>query len=149
MKVVRPWARDPCRLHKKKVILMDCVTFHFHKCLIDIGIEDNVFLVALPKYSTYFLQPLDIAFFAPFKRSWRNVINGYGIFNIFCTYFITNNYSRNCWNSFCTITSYGMCFIVLLTGSWQSFLDGRLSPWGTWTHYWRKLWKAWGTIAVV
>ena len=72
---IRPWATDPKRKDKDKFILMDNVSFHFNDVnLALMAKEDRVFLIPLPKNSTFCFQLLDAAFFKTFKYHWKNSI---------------------------------------------------------------------------
>ena len=75
VEVIRPWANDPVRVDKKKIVIMDNVSFHFNNIQLALmAEEDQVTFVPLPKNSTYCFQPLDVAFFRMFKASWKTTI---------------------------------------------------------------------------
>ena len=56
--VMMPWARDPVRLHKKKVVLLDGLASHYNIKVFQMAREVNMFLVFLPPNCTHLLQAL-------------------------------------------------------------------------------------------
>lgn len=71
--MIRPYVRaKKSNLHF--IVLMDNCSAHFSEEMLRLADEDKVYFVALPANATFFLQPLDVAFFGPFKRFWRIVV---------------------------------------------------------------------------
>ena len=58
----------------KKVIIGDNLSSHFTDTVLQKASAKDVAFVCLPPNSTHLLQPLDVAFYGPMKRSWRKVI---------------------------------------------------------------------------
>lgn len=69
--LVIPWAR---RLEGTKVIIGHNLSSHLNDVVIKKCTEHNIHFVLLPPNSTDKCQPLDVAFFAPMKREWRNIM---------------------------------------------------------------------------
>ncbi|XP_034241768.1 uncharacterized protein LOC117645575 [Thrips palmi] len=67
-----PWARA---LDGPKVVIGDNVSSHFSKNVFELCAENDIKFVCLPPNATHLLQPLDVAFFAPLKTAWRNILN--------------------------------------------------------------------------
>ena len=76
--VMMPWARDPVRLHKKKVVLLDGVASHYNIKVFQMAREVNMFLVFLPLTCTHVLQALNSVIF---RRSRGPRFNPRFIFN--------------------------------------------------------------------
>ncbi|KAJ4439001.1 hypothetical protein ANN_14956 [Periplaneta americana] len=62
------------RLEGKKVLLGDNLASHFNPEVLRVCEENDIAFVCLPPNSTNILQPLDVAFFRPFKQAWRNTL---------------------------------------------------------------------------
>ena len=59
----------------KKVLIGDNLSSHFNHRVLTLAQEHEIEFVCLPPNATHFLQPLDVAFFGPLKRSWRKILN--------------------------------------------------------------------------
>lgn len=71
-------------LNKKegtKVLIGDNLSSHFSVKVIETCRKDNIKFICLPPNATDYLQPLDVAFFAPFKRHWRALLDKYKLDN--------------------------------------------------------------------
>lgn len=62
------------RLEGKKVIIGDNLASHFCPEVIRACEENNINFCCLPPNSTHLMQPLDVAFFRPFKSAWRSTL---------------------------------------------------------------------------
>ena len=58
-------------LSGKKMLIGDNLSSYFHPRVLTLAQEHDIEFVCLPPNSTHFLQPLDVAFFGPLKRSWK------------------------------------------------------------------------------
>lgn len=65
------------RLEGRKVLIGDNLASHFNDRVIAKCEENNISFVCLVPHSTHICQPLDVAFFKPFKVAWRNVLAAY------------------------------------------------------------------------
>lgn len=63
------------KLVGKKVIIGDNLSSHFCETVLKMAQDNNVIFTCLPPNSTHLLQPLDVAFYGPLKRLWRNVLD--------------------------------------------------------------------------
>ena len=61
----------------KKILIGDNLSSHFSQEVLKSAEENNVSFVCLPANSTHLLQPLDVAFYGPLKRSWRKIPDEY------------------------------------------------------------------------
>lgn len=61
----------------KKLLIGDNLSSHISYDVLKACEEHNIAFVALPPNSTHLTQPLDVAYFRPFKIHWRNVIDGW------------------------------------------------------------------------
>ena len=59
----------------KKVLLGDNLSTHFSPNVLKAAAENNIVMACLVPNATHIMQPLDVAFFAPMKRAWRNILN--------------------------------------------------------------------------
>ena len=69
--VALPYCR---RLSGKKMLVGDNLSSHFNDDIIEKCVLNNIAFVCLPPNSTHLCQPLDVAFFAPMKRKWREIL---------------------------------------------------------------------------
>lgn len=69
--IVVPWAR---RLSGKKVLIGDNLSSHISISVIQKCNKHNIAFILLPPNSTHVCQPLDVAFFGPQKRAWRQIL---------------------------------------------------------------------------
>ena len=61
----------------KKVLIGDNLSSHFSDEILRDCEEHNIAFVCLPPNATHLCQPLDVAYFAPLKKSWRNILTAY------------------------------------------------------------------------
>ena len=61
----------------KKVLLGDNLSTHFSPNVLKAAAENNIVMACLVPNATHIMQPLDVAFFAPMKRVWRNILNNW------------------------------------------------------------------------
>ena len=73
--VVAPWAIS--HQGKHKVVLGDNLSSHLSPVSLKRAEELGVHFRLLPPNTTHFLQPLDVAFFGPLKRAWRDQLLTY------------------------------------------------------------------------
>lgn len=60
-----------------KVLIGDNLSSHFSEEVILLAQQENSYFVCLPANCTHIAQPLDVAFFSPLKRLWRNILFKY------------------------------------------------------------------------
>lgn len=58
-----------------KVVIGDNLASHFSPRVVEAAIANNIYMTPLPPNSTHLMQPLDVSFFAPMKRKWREVLD--------------------------------------------------------------------------
>ena len=73
IEIVVPWAKA-FPLEEKKLVLGDNLASHFSNKVMTICRELNISFKCFPPNTTHFLQPLDVAFFGPLKRKWRETL---------------------------------------------------------------------------
>ena len=73
--VVVPWAAT--KGSRKKMIIGDNLSAHLSPVSLKRASEVGVFFRLLPPNTTHFLQPLDVAFFSPLKRAWKQQLLEY------------------------------------------------------------------------
>ena len=73
--VVAPWAIS--HQGKHKVVIGDNLSSHLSPVSLKRAEELGVHFRLLPPNTTHFLQPLDVAFFGPLKRAWRDQLLTY------------------------------------------------------------------------
>ncbi|XP_045778128.1 uncharacterized protein LOC123876045 [Maniola jurtina] len=76
--IVIPWAKS---LEGPKLVIGDNLSSHINLEVIELCERYNIRFVLLPPNSTHITQPLDVAFFAPLKRTWRKILMKYKIEN--------------------------------------------------------------------
>ncbi|KAJ8930609.1 hypothetical protein NQ314_016579 [Rhamnusium bicolor] len=69
------------RLEGRKVLIGDNLASHFNKQVLAKCEENNISFVCLVPHSSHICQPLDVAFFKPFKVAWRNILTTYKLRN--------------------------------------------------------------------
>lgn len=69
--VIVPYAKTKSG---RKVIIGDNLSSHFSESVLKTCEELNIIFVCLPPKTTHLLQPLDVAFYAPLKKYWRDVL---------------------------------------------------------------------------
>ncbi len=57
-----------------KVIIGDNLSSHISEEVINLAQKENVLFICLPANCTHIAQPLDVTFFGPLKRVWRNIL---------------------------------------------------------------------------
>ncbi|XP_063824521.1 uncharacterized protein LOC135074144 [Ostrinia nubilalis] len=72
--IVLPWANS---LDGPKLIIGDNLASHLSVETIQICQSQNIRFVFLPTNATHLTQPLDVAFFGPMKRHWREILTNY------------------------------------------------------------------------
>lgn len=73
--VVVPWARS--KGGKPTVVLGDNLSCHLSPVTLDRAGQLGISFRLLPPNTTHFLQPLDVAYFGPLKRAWREILLEY------------------------------------------------------------------------
>lgn len=58
----------------RKLVVGDNLSSHFSERVLKSCQENDISFVCLPPKTTHLLQPLDVSFFAPLKRYWRNIL---------------------------------------------------------------------------
>ncbi|CAK1590184.1 unnamed protein product [Parnassius mnemosyne] len=76
--IVIPWAQ---RLEGPKLVIGDKLSSHINVDVVELCERHNIRFVLLQPNSTHLTQPLDVAFFAPLKRTWRKILMKYKIEN--------------------------------------------------------------------
>ncbi|XP_028037361.1 uncharacterized protein LOC114248348 [Bombyx mandarina] len=76
--VIIPWAD---KLDGPKLIIGDNLSSHLNIDIVSKCEERNIRFTFLPPNSTHISQPLDVAFFGPLKRKWRDILTQYKIHN--------------------------------------------------------------------
>nr|CAI5862835.1 unnamed protein product [Callosobruchus analis] len=59
----------------KKVLIGDNLSSHISMRVLEACHQYNIAFIALPPNSTHLTQPLDVAFFRPFKSHWRKILD--------------------------------------------------------------------------
>lgn len=58
----------------KSVVIGDNLSSHINIQILQQCRENNIAFICLPANSTHLTQPLDVAFFGPMKRAWRQIL---------------------------------------------------------------------------
>lgn len=74
LNIVIPWANH---LEGQKLVIGDNLSSHLNPDIIELCEAHQIRFVFLPSRSTHLTQPLDVAFFGPFKKSWRKILLQY------------------------------------------------------------------------
>lgn len=69
--IIVPWAE---KLDGPKIIIGDNLSSHLNVNIIRKCEECNIRFVFLPANTTHLSQPLDVAFFGPLKKKWRQIL---------------------------------------------------------------------------
>ncbi|PZC76450.1 hypothetical protein B5X24_HaOG204541 [Helicoverpa armigera] len=72
--IVLPWANSRDGV---KLVIGDNLASHLSVETIQLCQNQNIRFVFLPKNATHLTQPLDVAFFGPMKRIWREILTNY------------------------------------------------------------------------
>ena len=74
-RVVIPWADQwPTA---SKLVLCDNLASHFSPEVMDLCVKHRISFNCFPTNTTHFLQPLDVAFFGPLKKRWREILEAW------------------------------------------------------------------------
>lgn len=72
---VRTVAVPYCKkLSGKKFLIGDNLSSHISLEAINLCLKHDIHFIFLPSNSTHLTQPLDVAFFAPLKKAWREIL---------------------------------------------------------------------------
>ncbi len=72
---VRTVAVPYCKkLSGKKILIGDNLSSHISLEAINLCSKHDIHFIFLPPNSTHLTQPLDVAFFAPLKKAWRDIL---------------------------------------------------------------------------
>lgn len=63
------------RLVGTKILIGDNVSSHISLHVVKLCEENDVKIIFLPANSTHLLQPLDVAFFGPLEKQWREILS--------------------------------------------------------------------------
>ncbi|XP_050308857.1 uncharacterized protein LOC126745170 [Anthonomus grandis grandis] len=74
LKLLLPHVKENCN-GESVVLLGDNLALHFSQTVVKAAKENNIYMAPLPPNSTHFMQPLDVAFFAPMKKKWRAILD--------------------------------------------------------------------------
>ena len=58
----------------RKIIIGDNLSSHLSPYIIELCEKHNISFVFLPPNATHLLQPLDVSFFGPMKRTWKKIM---------------------------------------------------------------------------
>ena len=70
--IVIPWAKS--KRGRPTALIMDNVSFHMGDEIVELCHDNGIRIIGLPRNSTYLTQPLDVAFFGPFKKIMRETL---------------------------------------------------------------------------
>lgn len=73
-KIIIPWAN---KLEGPKLVIGDNLSSHLNPDVIELCEANDIRFAFLPSRSTQITQPLDVAFFGPLKKSWRQILLKY------------------------------------------------------------------------
>ena len=65
------------KLEGRVVVIGDNLAAHFTPAVLKLCRDNNISFVCLPPNATHICQPLDVAFFRPFKQAWRAVLTAW------------------------------------------------------------------------
>ena len=71
----------PVRRLLKKVIIGDILSSHFSPEVVRLCEEHSISFVCLVPNSTHLSQPLDVAYYGPLKRKWREILKSWKMRN--------------------------------------------------------------------
>ena len=69
------------RLDGKKCVIGDNLSSHISARTLRLCEENNIAFVFLPPNSTHILQPLDVSYFGPMKKAWREILTEWKLSN--------------------------------------------------------------------
>ena len=58
----------------KKIMIGDNLSSHFSHEVLELCKKHKIVFMCLPPNATHLMQPLDVAFFAPLKKYWREIL---------------------------------------------------------------------------
>lgn len=70
-----PYLQNNSRSEDPKILIGDNLASHFSPAVISSALENNIYMTPLPANSTHLMQPLDVSFFGPMKKKWRNILD--------------------------------------------------------------------------
>ena len=59
----------------QKFLIGDNLSTHFNLKVLQLAKDNNITFLCLPSNATHIMQPLDVAFFGPMKRTWRSILD--------------------------------------------------------------------------
>ncbi|XP_050306284.1 uncharacterized protein LOC126743298 [Anthonomus grandis grandis] len=73
-KLLLPHVKENC--NGESVVLLGVnLASHFSPTVVKAAKENNIYVAPLTPNLTHFMQPLDVAFFAPMKKKWRAILD--------------------------------------------------------------------------
>ncbi|KAJ8931623.1 hypothetical protein NQ314_015439 [Rhamnusium bicolor] len=78
LSIVNPWAKQK---QGTKVVIRDNLSSHLNVNIIVECQRHGIKFVFLPAHATHLTQPLDVGYYAPMKRLWRNIWQKYKLQN--------------------------------------------------------------------
>ena len=76
LEILLPYPKQNSTPEEIKIIIDDNLASHFSPRVVEAALENTIYMTPLPANSTHLMQPLDVSFFAPMKRKWREVLDG-------------------------------------------------------------------------
>ncbi|XP_052740496.1 uncharacterized protein LOC128199899 [Bicyclus anynana] len=76
--IILPWAKNK---PGKKVLIGDNLASHINVKIVKYCEQNDIRFVFLPTNSTHITQPLDVCYFGPLKKLWREILLNYKIKN--------------------------------------------------------------------
>lgn len=76
--IVMPWAKNKTGT---KVLIGDNLATHINPKIVTYCEQNNIRFVFLPPNSSHLTQPLDVCYFGPLKKLWREILVNYKIRN--------------------------------------------------------------------
>lgn len=75
--ILLPYTKQNSSPEELKIVIGDNLASHFSPRVVEAALDNNIYMTPLPANSTHLMQPLDVSFFAPMKRKWREVLDGW------------------------------------------------------------------------
>lgn len=72
--IILPYCK---RMTGKKIIIGDNLSSHFTPEVLRLCRENNIAFKCLPTNSTHIMQPLDVSYFAPLKKAWKEILSAW------------------------------------------------------------------------
>jgi len=79
--IALPYFKKAGKKEDEKVLIGDNLASHLSPRVVELCEEYNIKFIFLPPNPTHICQPLDVAFYRPFKRSWRKVLSEWKLSN--------------------------------------------------------------------